>query len=389
MTNLFSKKQNNETGEKSQTRIPDLVLVIGLSAFVVTIALLYFILPSHSFSSLENRALQTRPTPRFNEVVSGTVSTELDQFYTDQMPFRTFWLSEKAFLELSCGREENGKVILGLDGRLIKRIEYPDLSDLSQNLDSLSAMSDTIKDKGIPVQTVIVPRTIDETRSYLPAWFDPSYCDEPWALLETSGFSFIDLRDVLTETSTPGLWYLTDHHWTTDGAYEAYAALGSTLGYTPFPKDDFLRVVATDSFKGTSYAASGMYWRPGEEISLFRYDNDETFEVNIDGKPSSLKGFYDFSAPDRGQGYEIFLGGNFARMTIHDPNEAKPTLLLFKDSFANALIPFLSRHYDLVVIDPRYFRGSYTGLLEEFSPALILNLYGLDTLANPALLPKF
>ena len=76
--------------------------------------------------------------------------------------------------------------------------------------------------------------------------------------------------------------------------------------------------------------------------------------------------------------YSVFLGGNFSHISIK-ADTARPCLTLIKDSFANALIPYLAEHFDLEIYDLRYFKGSISKELERKEENNILILYGIDT----------
>ena len=75
--------------------------------------------------------------------------------------------------------------------------------------------------------------------------------------------------------------------------------------------------------------------------------------VTIHDTKREVLGFYNFSMLDTSDKYAVFMGGNYAHVSVFS-SEKKPKLLLFKDSFANAVIPFLSLHFNIDVIDPRY-----------------------------------
>lgn len=67
------------------------------------------------------------------------------------------------------------------------------------------------------------------------------------------------------------------------------------------------------------------------------------------------------------------------------PDDA-PTLFVFKDSFANAMVPYLASSFRRVVmVDPRYYRGiaaDLRGLLESESPSAVLVLCEIMSLAD-------
>ena len=112
-----------------------------------------------------------------------------------------------------------------------------------------------------------------------------------------------------------------------------------------------------------------------------RYENDEGIKVT-DISTGKVGGLYDYSALNGSSKYDFFLGGNKARLRVESGK--KPKLVIIKDSFANSLIPFLARHFDMEVIDPRYLRQPLEKVLEELygvgEPPTLLFFFGLDSL---------
>ena len=84
----------------------------------------------------------------------------------------------------------------------------------------------------------------------------------------------------------------------------------------------------------------------------------------------------------------VKMPGNNARVTIRGEGEERPLLLVVKDSYFHSLAPFLARHFDLDLIDPRYYNESVARLIEEEKPAAVLILCGLDTVTDSAALSK-
>ena len=83
---------------------------------------------------------------------------------------------------------------------------------------------------------------------------------------------------------------------------------------------------------------------------------------------------------DQRNQYEVFLGGNYDKIVIQTLAETEDTLLLFKDSFANCLIPMLTPYFTkIVVIDPRYFSDSLQDVIADNEFTHILFVYNLNT----------
>ena len=154
------------------------------------------------------------------------------------------------------------------------------------------------------------------------------------------------------------------------------------LKIEPYPESYFQKETVCNNFYGTAFFKSRLpkFAVKPDTIELWRYCGDEDVIFTVNGTNKRLVGFYDFSKLNSTDKYAIFLGGNYAHATILSRPE-NPTLLLFKDSFANAVIPFLALHFNIEVIDPRYatksqlssfYNGSYDyrlflGCLESFN----------------------
>ena len=364
------------------------VAVCALLIFALSIAMP--LSEKNEFSERENRALSLFPTLSIKSLASGDFSRRLSDFYSDQFPLRSLWLSLKASIERLMGAQELGGILLGKDGYLIPRNEYDDLLVARNNLTACRAFLDRMTDAGIPTTVAIAPRPIDALSAYLPALYDPTRASAIYGPIHNTLPEAVDLTTPLREAADGGasVFYHTDHHWTTDGAYLSYTKLAPALGIEPLPKEDFSRVTMSHDFLGTSYSATGLLsWDTPDQIVLYRYEGDARMTVCVVETGEAFSGFYREEYLEQKDQYRIFLGGNYAHLSIRNPDVPElPTLLLIKDSFSNSLIPFLSRHFQLEVIDPRYVTESVAEQIIALSPDQVLLLWGADTLAtNPSL----
>ena len=358
-------------------------LSVALSALLIAaLCLGMFLVPKSDFSERENRALAPLPSLRLSSLLRGELSSSLSDYYGDHFPLRTQFTACKATVERWLGKRENNGILFGKEGYLIPRDEYDSLAVARENLLScqefLGAQSTTAK-------ICILPRAVDVLNLYLPDGYDTERATSIHALTDELLPSALSVTDTLRAAAEDGsyVWYKTDHHWTSDGAFLAYQTLAPSLGITPLSADAFTPVTVSERFLGTSFSKSGLAKNPPDTVTLYRYENDERFEVYNDETQSTRYGFYHTERLSEKDQYLVFLGGNFARLTVRDPDaENKPKMLLFKDSFANAMIPFLALHFDLDVIDLRYYQGSVSELLTNNHYDQILLLMGADTLAT-------
>ena len=246
----------------------------------------------------------------------------------------------------------------------MQRCEYESTALLEKNLRAIT-------DSGITL--VAVPRSIDVLSD-----------SEEAARIRNSVFKSSDngekLYNKLCEAKDCGtaVYYKTDHHLNYDGAYVLYALLCEELGVKPYPKEEFSKELVSDSFLGTSYSKSGALVTEADSIFLPRYDGDTALNVQCLDSGCTLTSLYDTSFLSKKDKYSVFLGGNHGTLTVKSTSEQdRPHLLLVKDSFANAVIPMLARHFDITVRDPRYDTSPISG---EYDAALVV--CGIDTLAT-------
>lgn len=337
------------------------------------------------FSEKENRALQTTPEFNFLSIIDGTFFNELSLFTTDQFPARECFCRLSSMLDLALCRNESNGIIIASDNYLIARHDNESLTTLSNNLDSIS---DFFNSTDIPAFLLLAPRTIDVEKSKLPHLFYNNYGEEVYDILyqKIQENKILNPLEKLRALSNEGMYvyYRSDHHWTSFGAYQAYLSLDEALGISPLSLEYFDIVSVTKSFLGTSYSRSLLNGEHQDSIELFRYKSDKKLSVISPSQNEIKNSLYNFYALELKDKYQIFLGGNTDILQIQDTHAKKPRLLIVKDSFANSLVPFLSIHFDLDVVDLRYFKYSLSNYIKENEFNYILLVYGIETLTNEA-----
>lgn len=176
----------------------------------------------------------------------------------------------------------------------------------------------------------------------------------------------VDIYDALDYHKDQYLYFNTDTHWAPLGAYWAYTAFCEAANQTAAPLSDFT-VSTVEDFTGYLYVATGescLAENP-DHIDLYEPGFDYTIELSYDGVSfTELSGMY---APDEGMGYSMVLWGDnpLVRVTNHDDTSGRK-LLLVKDSYGNAIAPFLAANYSEVhVADFRSFPGKLPAYCQE------------------------
>ncbi|MBR6451137.1 MAG: hypothetical protein IKS87_00400 [Lachnospiraceae bacterium] len=351
----------------------------AFAAVLFGIFALYLILPQNTFSPKENRVLQTRPKPALSDVADGSFMTTFETYTTEQLPFRDLFIQGKALINSLCLAKENNGVVRGKDDYLFEKV-YGISDKLSKNE---TAVIEFIKETDRPVVVAIAPNASEVLKDYVPKGFPR--VDEETELNSFYGRieaipngNAVDLLSPLRKQTDLQLYYRTDHHWTTQGAYLGYREIMSMLDAAnaanlPAPVDPgTLEKHEAGDFYGTLAAKyKALFQRPD---TLVWYEIPVTSYTMPEGTYDSLYDPEKLSVYDK---YAFFLRSNDSLCEIGAENAKNGRhLMVFKDSYANCLIPFLTYQYDrITVVDLRFFSDSVKELLMSDPDADILLLY--------------
>lgn len=345
----------------------NIATIISCLLVIVVLAVMFFATPDKEMSQKENRTLTQTPRFSIDRLFSGEYTTELATYISDQFPARDAFVLVKAYSELALGKRENNGIIYAEKDILIARDEIKD-NRINENLQSIKDFENAT---GAKVCAAVLPRTVDVFAECLPNTYptesDKMLWQDYFAFAKKNNITAPNLYDKLCEKNN---YYHTDHHYNIYGAYQVYDMLGASLSYKPKELSYFKEEKVSDNFCGTSMRASGFYMAPKDEVTLLRYDGDEDYTITADGEQIQM---YDMSRLSTTDQYAVFLGGNHARVDI-SKGEGRPKLLVVRDSFADSLAPFLAIHYDLIMLDLRYFTENIQQIVvrENISRVLIL-----------------
>lgn len=360
-------KQDN----KKIARISQAVTAVLFCAFLAGFGLLHILLPDRTFSPVENRTLSKMPDFSWSALVDGSYTSKLEKYLEDQFPLRDGWMGLKNRYEYLLGKREFHGVYLCGD-RLIHKIE--DASRAEQNIAYLQKLTELTN---IPVYLGLIPTAAEVYRDQLPAGaenFDQA------AYLEKVRESvpdavWVDMEKWMDGASGVSLFYRTDHHWTSAGAWHGYAALMEAMG-EPFEPLGTPETVS-DDFYGTLYSSSGVHWLAPDTIE--RYVSGEGVTVENFEK-GDTHGLYVDSFLGEKDKYASFLGGNTPLYIIRNPEAAsEEKLLVVRDSYSDAMAPFLSQYFaEIHLVDLRYYRTSVAEYARENGMDRIFVCYSVE-----------
>lgn len=351
-----------------------------LSLFLVLIVNL--LLPDKEQSEEENRVLETLPAPSLTSVLNGDFMEQWESYMSDQFAGRNLWRSLKVGLDrLGGSRMENG-VYIGRDGQLLEDIAVPDNELFTANINAVKSFANTYSD--IPATVMLIPDAACILSDSLPAFASVEDQRQMFSMVERglgASVKWVDAYSTLNKHKAEKLYYKTDHHWTTQGAFYVFQEAAASLGIEEDVSDDYVSYTVTDSFNGVLASKSGVGLDEKEQIDIYvPTEGDDDVVVNYVDEGKKRTSLYDSSKLETRDKYGVFFGGNTSVMDIRTVSTSQKRLLVVKDSFADCFIPFLTPYYrEIVVVDPRYYSGTMTDIMDTYRITDILILYSGNT----------
>jgi len=349
-------------------------------AFLGGMFLLSTLLPDRAFSPLENRYLQKAPAFSLDALHNGDFVEDAEKYTADHIVGRDFWVALKAWCERLSGKQENNGSYLAAGDALINRLDTPDMDALYKNMAYLDSLVGNVD---VPVHFGLIPSAAHIWADRLPAGAPTA--DEQTIINDLYGRTdalTVDLSSVLAEHAAEDIYYRTDHHWTSLGAYYGYVALMDALGLPAVPLSDFNKTTVSEEFYGTIFSSSGVRWVAPDVIDI--YVPEEGVEVTsyFTGKPEAGELYADKFLSEKDK-YSYFLGGNQPLCVIKGQNTDAPKILVVRDSYADSLAPFLSESFSEVhLFDLRYNRTGLSSYVEENGIDQVVVLYSISNFAT-------
>lgn len=363
---------------KVQEQLVGIIFILILFLFLI----INIIVPNKEKSVQENRMLATKPKFRLSSLISGDYDEKFEAYMDDQFVGRDMWRKLKVTVDRICGsRLENG-VYIGRNGQLLEQIEVADENHLAANIKAIKSFSES--QKKIPVRMMLVPDAANVLNHSLPALAKPEDQTQMFSMVRKDlgdSVEWIDVSTELNKHKTEKIYYKTDHHWTTLGAFYAFQAAAPSLGIEGDLSGKYVSHAVSNSFDGMLASKSGVNLGEKEQIDIYvptEEDTDLIIDYVDEGKRSTS--LYDSSKLKEKDQYTVFLGGNSSLLDIRTVSTSTKRLLLVKDSFANSFIPFLTPYYrEIVVVDPRYYSGTINDLMDSYRISEVLFLYSGNT----------
>ena len=363
------------------------ILAVTFAIFLIALLLLTSFSKKSDFSESENRELASLPNFSLASILDKSFMNGFDTYFSDHFFGRSFWVNLKSNIELISLKKENNSILLTEKDTLVEDLKKPDERKLAQNIDGILRFKE--KNPDAKIYTAIAPTACDIYGEYLPygkkTWNQKEVLNSFYNDISSASFG-IDLYSTLSAKKDQYIYYGTDHHWTSLGAYYAYNQIASSLDFKPYEKSSFDIEHATDSFYGTFSSKSNISVKP-DTIDIYKPAKPESTVTEVvvnNGK--TVKTYSDLyfrewlSKKDK---YSVFLGQVQPEITLKTNVQNNKKLLIFKDSFAHSLVPFLALHYsEIKLIDLRYTNQHYSEFVNITDYDNVLLLYNIESITH-------
>ena len=349
-------------------------------AFTGGVFLISLLLPKQEFSQLENRYLEKTPALSLEALKYGEFMEDAEAYVSDHIVGRDFWVAAKAWSERLSGKKENNGVYFAKDDTLINRVEEPDPDLLAQDMDYVDALVGNVP---VPVYFGLIPTAAATWADKLPAGAptadELSIIDR---LYFSTGAETIDMAGALAAHKDEAIYYRTDHHWTSLGAFYGANALLEAMGLEPLDLNDYHKTTVSQDFNGTIFSSSGVRWVRPDQIDTYVAGDGVKVTSYFDGTPTEGSLYVD-SYLEKKDKYSYFLGGNQPLCVIETEHTGAPKVLLVRDSYSDSLAPFLTERFSQIhLFDLRYNLTSIKSYVEEHDIDAVVVLYSFSNFAG-------
>ncbi len=334
----------------------------------------------------ENRELKEMPAFNAQTVLSGSFSKDFEDYLADNVGYRSFFMDISAKIENLKGiKTESGKIVsankdlgtgnqgenqlLVLPDRVME-VYKKDETAQQQYVDMLNLYAQNLPES-VRMFSMLVPTQIEFYEKQSVADSEKETIDFIYQNVDDR-VQTVNVYDALKAHKEEYIYFRTDHHWTQRGAFYGYNAFLETA----FGKTETLssyKMQSRDGFLGYLYnqANDVSLQKAADTIEWFEKGENVTVQARAleDGKYVDYTAkMYSIPPMTEKPKYNIFMGGDHQFAKLQTANKNGKTLLVVKDSYANALIPLLTADYEtILVIDPRSYYGTVSQLIQEYN----------------------
>lgn len=395
----------------------DLANVIVFGSILLIGGIASLAMKKNTVSEMENRKLAGFPKYSDSTLWNGKYFKSIETYYADNFPLRDKWISFSSSLRSKFGfqsaeikmydesndaeaNEKKDSVIKeevvhsgplpddGATGEVKKRVfvfKNRAFEMFGGGPGMGKAYADVINSYNrllsphVQVYNLIIPVALEFeiTEKYAKMQKPNRPAIENIYKSEDSNIKKVWAIDEIRKHRTEYIYFNTDHHWTSLGAYYAYRAFCATAGLTPVNLDTVASKVKP-SFLGSLYRLTrdpGLQTNP-DSVRYYLFRDSMNFYIGSNTIGSWLKSKMYGEGASGPNSYSVFLQGDLPTVKMETQHKNGRKICVVKESYGNAFACFLINNYEkVVVVDQRYYTGDFISMLkaEGINELLFIN----------------
>lgn len=369
---------------EKQNKIRNLILTLIFVVFIFGFAIAGLIKKDREFSEMENRNLAVAPKFSWQNLKSGKFTSDIESYMSDQVFLKDNLVTLKTDCERLMLKNYQNGVYLGEDGYYLQQYTE-NKSQIDKNIGYINDWA-KIVDENVPIKFLVAPNSVCLNSDKLPKFAQNDNQLDSIKHIEdklSSRVSLFNAYDSLKNGQKKGeqVFYKTDHHWTDKGARAVFEEFISDE--EKIAPNDYDASIVRDDFYGTLYSKAPSALTKPDTITYPKHSGKSRYSVSYSKENKTTNTLIDDSFLDKKDKYAGFLGGNFAKVTIkNDKAVVDKKVLILKDSYANAMIPYLADQFsELVIVDMRYYhfeKQTVSELVNSENIDQVLMIYNMD-----------
>lgn len=366
-------------------KIRNLILTAVFLLFVFGFSIAGLIEKDRDFSEMENRNLAQFPEFSFERLKSGEFTGDIESYMSDQVFLKDNLVTLKTDCERLMLKNYQNGIYFGSDGYYLQQYTE-NKTQIDKNINYINGWVEQVE-KTVPIDFLLVPNSVCVNEDKLPDFaVNDSQLDSINHIKDnlSERINLFNAYDTLKDASKKGeqVFYKTDHHWTEAGAGAVFEAFMKNMGETP-AKNNYDASIVRNDFYGTLYSKAPSALTKPDTMVLPQHSDDNLYSVSYVKENKTTNSLIDKSFLDKKDKYAAFLGGNFSRVDIKSQNSVSDKkVLVLKDSYANAMIPYLADQYsEIILVDMRYYhfeQQTVSELIKSEKIDRVLMIYNMD-----------
>lgn len=358
-------------------------------------------------SEMEGRTLQQKPVFNIEELLSGEYFSSYEDYYSDQFPLRTNWIETNLYTTNKLFGMKVYKEVFITNGDYLVSVVNPvdaeqSIVDVSKKIDHLAY---DLKRENVPLYFALVPNKSTMMENCLPDYIEskPNELTDKLVGEISSDIIVLDLRSAIQQhLGESNMYFYTDHHWKPKAAFYAYAEIINRMNIDvselgkPSDISDYTWVESNVSFYGSEARKVGRYnvSSPDTVTIVEKKQKEKPLKIRYKGTNNQPLFDENFLTNDEiyTNRYKYYFSGDVPEGIIRNPNIKNGCkLLIIKDSYANAMIPFFPTNFEEVrIMDRRHYdQVSVREYVKENDIDIVLLVHNINSLLTTPSLTQY